>query len=180
MFSNFGLCFITGCFSPWLRGSIERRLVLGLSFGWRPPFPLFCWFLGCLAVLAPPGWGCNVVGIGAAGWGGKGMGAMPAPGVVGKWSVSLVLPWEPGPPLAGASSCWDTQMWELQVWGITRSSRCGTSLAFGAIAAYVSPLRLALMAVGAEPGPPDFGALKPQLRISGMRGGVGWLYAGLK
>ena len=59
--------------------------------------------------------------------------------------MSLALLWEPGPPLAGASSCWDIQMWDLQVWDTLGSSRCGTSLAFGAIVAHVSPLCLALM-----------------------------------
>lgn len=37
----------------------------------------FCCFLGCLEVLTPLGWECNAAGIGAAAWGGEGMGAMP-------------------------------------------------------------------------------------------------------
>lgn len=104
----------------------------------------------------------------------------PFSGRVGRWGTSLALPWEPGLPLVGAASCWDIQMWELQVWDIPGNSRCGTSLAFGAIAAHVSLLCLALLAVGAKPGPPGFGALKPRRGICGCSGEQGGFMLALK
>lgn len=65
----------------------------------------FCCLLGCLEVLTPLGWECSTAGISAAGWGGKGMGAVPVPG------TGAEMGWEPDPSLgARAASSWSIQL----------------------------------------------------------------------
>lgn len=62
--------------------------------------------------------------------------------------MSLTLPWELGLPLAGASSCWVIQMWELQMWHIPGIwGLCHPRF----------PFALGLDVCGAKRGPPDLG-----------------------